>query len=70
MLGLRDHEADGWERSDFPIICEWCSFEISFLYFVLLLSARGVNLVTWSFGLGDFENIHVLTFGLYSGFIY
>ncbi|XVF59247.1 hypothetical protein PTKIN_Ptkin07bG0260700 [Pterospermum kingtungense] len=21
---LRDHEADGWERSDFPIICESC----------------------------------------------
>lgn len=21
---LRDHDADGWERSDFPIVCESC----------------------------------------------
>lgn len=33
---LRDVEADGWERSDFPIICESCLGDNPYLRMVIL----------------------------------
>lgn len=56
---LRDVEADGWERSDFPIICESCLGDNPYLRMVNLHTLFFVELLLRLDRIKTFDRIFV-----------